>query len=273
MLRISKLVFVLLMLNACHMGNDNLESKVLAEVNGDEITVDQLQIEMLKVSPNLEGAEAAKKMLASLVDRQLLVQEALKFNLERAPEVIRAIESSKAQIYAEAYLAKKLAKLEAVSDDEVEEFVANHPGMFKQRKLFKTVDIAFVNDDLRLDVKLMERNIRTLESLETELRIKNIVYDKSNSQFLTDRLPLDILPKVSQLKQGDLLFVHNDHNVVVKSIDTILDMPSSNTMSISVARKLLSQQKKQAFINKEINRLQKLSTIKVFNDKVDMQFH
>lgn len=273
MLRISKLFLVLIMLTACHMGNDNLESKVLAEVNGDQVTVEQLQSEMLKVSPSLESAEAAKKILASLIDRQLLVQEALKFNLERSPEVIRAIESSKSQIYAEAYLAKKLAKLDAVSDSEVEAFVANHPGMFKQRKLFKTVDVAFVNDGFRLDVKSMERDITTLESLETALRIKNIVYDKSNSQFLTDRLPLDILARVSELKQGDLLFVHNDQNIVVKSIDSILDMPLSNTMSISVAKRLLIQQKKQAFIKTEINRLQKLATIKIFNDKVDIQFH
>jgi len=273
MLRISKLVLIVMTLNACHKGNDSLESQVLAKVNGDEVTVEQLHAEMSKISPSLESAEAAKKMLASLIDRQLLVQEALKFNLDRAPEVIQAIESSKAQIYAQAYMAKKLAKLEAVSDDEVEGFVSNHPDMFKHRKLFKTIDVAFTNDGLRLDVESMERHITTLESLETELRAKNIVYDKSNSQFLTDRLPLDILPRISHLKQGDLLFVHNDHSIVVKSIDSILDRPLSNALAMSAARKLLTQQKKQAFIKKEIARLQQLSTIKVFNDKVDMQFH
>lgn len=272
MIQIVTLVLVTLILNGCSQ-NEQEASKTLAVVNGDEITVGQLQSELAKAPLNENSNEVAKRMLTNLIDRQLLVQEALKFNLDRSPEVVQAIESSRAQIYAQAYMSKKLAKLQDVSDDEIGAFISHHPEMFAHRKLFKTFDVIFANDASRVDVKAMERDITTLESLEAELQVKNVVYDKSNNQFLTDRLPLSVLSKISQLQQGDLLFVHNENSIVVKSIQSIVEMPVTKEQAISAARKLLSQQKKQEFIKKEIDRLKNLSTIQIFNDKVDMRFH
>jgi EpsD family peptidyl-prolyl cis-trans isomerase len=270
MVQFFKVIVIALILGGCSQ-KDSSESQTLAIVNGDEITSHQLHAELKKAALSSDDSETAKKLLASLVDRQLLVQEALKFNLDRSPEVVEALESSKAQIYAQAYMSKKLTKLQDASDDEVSSFISHHPEMFQHRRLFKTVDIIFANSNL--DIKMMESEITTLEALEVELNTKNVMYDKSSGQFLTDRLPLSVLPKISHLQKGDLLFLHNNNSVIVKSIEAITEVPVTREAATSLARKILNQQKKQAFIQKEIVRLQELSTIKVFNEKVGMQLH
>lgn len=271
--RVSKLSLVLLLLSGCQQSDEMSASQVVATVNGEQLTMPQLQAEMTKLSASTKNADTAKKVLTNLIDRQLLAQEAVKLNLDRTPEVTQAIESSKAQIYAQAYMAKKMAKLPEISDEAASEFLRAHPEMFEQRKLFKTVDVTFTHDPAQLDIKAMEQAVTTLSSLEDTLHAKNIVYDKNSSQFLTDRLPLSVLSKVSHLHQGDLMYVHNDHEVIVKSIQDIIDVPTSKSSALLVAKKMLGQQQKQAYIKKEIERLQNLAGIQVFNEKIDSQYH
>jgi EpsD family peptidyl-prolyl cis-trans isomerase len=270
MVQFFKIIVIALITSGCGQ-KDSPESQTLAIVNGDQITLHQLQAELKKAALSSDDSEATKKLLASLVDRQLLVQEALKFNLDRSPEIVEAVESSKAQIYAQAYMSKKLTKLQDVSDDEVSSFISHHPEMFEHRRLFKTVDIIFANSNL--DIKTMETKTTTLEALESELNAKSIMYDKSSGQFLTDRLPLSVLPKISHLEKGDLLFAHNNNSVIVKSIEAITEIPVTKEAARSLARRILSQQAKQEFVQKEIVRLKELSTIKIYNEKVVMQLH
>lgn len=269
--RLHRLIIMTCMLTGCNNASNLTGSKVLATVNGDEITQDQVRSELLKSSPGMNAEQTEKQMLDSLIDRQLLLQEALKLNLDRAPEIIRAVESSKAQVYAQAYLSQKLAKI-SPTDQEVTDFIKSHPEIFEHRKLFKTVDVIFANDATHVDLNTMEQEITTLQGLQAELEARKVIYETNNSQFLTDRLPMAVLKKITHLSQGDLLFIHNGNTVVAKAIQSVNDVPMSDQMSLAVAKRLLSQQKKQNFIKNEIARLRKLSTIRVNDGKSVTQF-
>ena len=260
----------LLVLASCSgQNNANHNSQVLATVNGDEITAFALQSELKGAQQNQSDQDAAKKLLAGLIDRQLLVQEAIKLDLERAPEVVQAVESAKAKIYAQAYLSKKLAKIATASESDINTYIDSHPEKFRHRKVFKMQDVVFSNDVASLDLASLEKDAVTLQDVQAALDAKGIHYETGSSQFVTDRLPEPVLSKIKSMKKGDLLFLHNHNNIIVKSIDDITEQPMSAEHAHLLAERLLNQQKQQAYIAQEVARLKALSSIEVVDAELN----
>lgn len=106
-----------LILAACgeHGGGKNGQS--IVRVNDDEITVHQVNFQMQRMQVNEKNKDViAKQVISGLVDRQLLVQEALKTEMDRNPLVMQALEESKMQILAKAYLENKVANVSKPTD-------------------------------------------------------------------------------------------------------------------------------------------------------------
>jgi peptidyl-prolyl cis-trans isomerase C len=256
-------------LTACSSGESTQStSQVIARVNGDDITVSQVSAESQKIKTKVSDSEQLlKKMLTGLIDRQLLVQEALKLNLDRSQEVQEAVASAKAQIYAQAYIAKKLAKLTKPNEQEIKQFIDEHPQYFAERKVFNTIDIVF---DDQLDLNRLESEVTTIEALRNLLDTKGIQYQTVNNRFSTDGLPPALMDKIRQLKVGDLLFAHDHHKVIVKSVSSIDPHSLSGVQAEQIATRMLAEKGQQDFIVKEVSRLKALATIELFENNASL---
>jgi len=98
-------------LSACG-GKEKRVGQALASVNGEEITVLQLNDELQHANvPAVQQETASKQLLESLIDRQLLQNEAVKDKIDRDPKVVQAIERAKALIIAQAYMQKRIGAI------------------------------------------------------------------------------------------------------------------------------------------------------------------
>lgn len=252
-------------LSACKPNDQVINiSQVVAKVNGDEITANQVNAELRKVKAKSGDPSAiSAKVLESMISRQLLVQEATKLNLDRMPEVQDSIASAKAQIYAQTYIASKLAKLSVPTEDEVKQFVAQHPHYFQQRRVYITQDVLFENRPQTLDLNWLEANVTTIDQLKSVLNEKGIQYRITHNQFATDTLPDMLSEKINHVKTGDLIFAHDDNNFVIKLVTSIVPSPVTETQSLNMAAKILVEQRNQKFVAKEIERLKSLAKIEI----------
>jgi len=242
--------------------------KPIAKVNGDEITFNQFDKEFKSAKlTNETDPQVRAQFLSKMIDRQLLAQETIKLNLDRMPEVIDAVNSAKAQIYAQAYLAKKLGKLSAPDDREIAEYIENHPETFAHRKVFSTIDVIFPYDPVAFQMQSLQASVSDMKSLQAALDEHNIKYNMVNGNFSLDALPTVWADKLKQVKVGDLLFTHDKTKVIVKSISDISEAPMPDDGAKSYASKALYELKQQQFLNNEIARLRKLSQISTFDDK------
>lgn len=239
-------------------------SQVVARVNGDEITISQLNSELkkLKTKPN-QASDVTEKLLTGLIDRQLFIQEAFKLNLDRSAEVQEAIASATAQIYAQAYIAKKLAKAPLPSDEAIAQFVLEHPAYFEQRMIYNTEDIFFENTQDTLDMDWVESHVRDVNELRSVLHEKAIHFETVSSQFSTDTLSPDVLKKIQHVKIGDLIFAHDNNRVVVKSVKSVISSPASKARAFQIARYMLMEQRKQAIVSAEIARLKAFGRVEI----------
>ena len=112
-------------LPACDRASAGRGAQLAAKVNGAEISVDQLR-----------GAGNNAQALDRIIDRELLVQQALHAGLERDPAVRDAIDASRRQILAQAWL-DKVAAGKTVSRDEIHAFYAENPALFAERRVYR----------------------------------------------------------------------------------------------------------------------------------------
>jgi len=92
--RIGKFALILVVLGlvaSCGKKNgDDKASQSLVRVNGDDVTVLQLNNEMQRANVQAgQQDEAGKQIVSALVDRQILMQEAHKNKLDRNPRVMQ----------------------------------------------------------------------------------------------------------------------------------------------------------------------------------------
>ena len=112
-------------LPACDRASAGRSAQLAAKVNGAEISVSQLR-----------GAGNNAQALDRIIDRELLVQQALHAGLERDPAVRDAIDASRRQILAQAWL-DKVAAGKTVSRDEIHAFYAENPALFAERRVYR----------------------------------------------------------------------------------------------------------------------------------------
>jgi peptidyl-prolyl cis-trans isomerase C len=263
--------FSIVLLTACSPTEQSHSSdiNVIAKVNGDEITYSQFNIESQKIKVKIiDSVQLSQKLISGLIDRQLFAQEALKLGLDRNQEVQEAVNAAKTQIYAQAYIAKKVSKLPMPHEQEINQFVDQHPQYFAERKVVNTIDIIFENNNQQIDLHRLESQITTLEALRKFLNDKGIPFKTVNNRFSTDGLPFHILDKIKQLKAGDLLFAHDTNKVIVKAVSSIEPSFVSTTQAQQTATRLLLEQRQQDFIVQELNRLKALANIEVFESNL-----
>lgn len=242
------------------------QTQVVAKVNGDEITVHQINGEMQRLQlPVANPQKVAKQMLTSLIDRQLLVQEAQKLNLDRTPEVMQLVDAARAQIYAQAYLARKVSALGPATEKEVQQFMAEHAEVFSHRKVFTTSDVIFANDAAKVDVNQLQTLVSNAEELKAWLNSHQIHFEIAEETIPTEALPKQAVGLADQLKVGDLLFMHDDIKVVARSIANISEVPLSELQAKDMATKAVNERKRQQLILDEVQRLKKLAQIVVLD--------
>ncbi|WP_049638644.1 EpsD family peptidyl-prolyl cis-trans isomerase [Methylophilus sp. TWE2] len=248
------------------------QTQVVAKVNGDEITVHQINGEMKRLQvPVANPQKVAKQMLGSLIDRQLLVQEAQKLNLDRTPEVMQLVDAARAQIYAQAYLARKVSALGPATEKEVQQFMVEHPEVFSHRKVFTTSDIIFANDSAKVDTNQLQTLVSNAEELKVWLNSHQIHFELAEETIPTEALPKQAVGLADQLKVGDLLFMHDDIKVVARSIANIADVPLSEQQAKDMATKAVNERKRQQLILDEVQRLKKLAQIEVLDPNLKQE--
>ena len=150
-----KLLFIvafsgLLLTSSALMAEDQLvEDKVLATVNGQNVTESQLEVAALQSKVNFKEItpEQKKLLTEALINRQLVLDEAIKANYDKTPDISARVKALTESFIAANYLAT-IAKEFKVDEAAMKAYyeknvVANTQNEYKARHiLVKTEDEA-----------------------------------------------------------------------------------------------------------------------------------
>lgn len=256
-------------LAGCNKDGAPKESKpgqALASVNGEEITVLQLNEELQRLGVSAQQQQVAgKQVLQALIDRELLEGEAAREKLDRDPKVMQAIERARSLIIAQAYMQKRIGEPVRPTPAEVEDYFNKNPQFFANRKQFAMNELILSAADLSPEVRAAADQAKSLEEVAVFLDARNIKYGRAQVTRSTADLNPQLSSKLLSMDKGQLFAVKEGDRAMLISIAEVRDAPVTLAIAGPQISQYLMNKKNKELAATEIQRLRGTAKVAYLN--------
>jgi peptidyl-prolyl cis-trans isomerase C len=215
------------------------KGQVIAVVNGEEITVGELNQEARARGISIGNDPAARaRVMRDLVDRKILAAQAVRENVDRNPEHLLAARRLNELLLVQELIARRRGPAEP-TDAEVAAFIKAHPHAFDQRV---SIRMAQITVPKKLTAKLQAdlSTATTLEQAEQLLRAAGVSGARSEQVWDSANLPeattQRLLPSI-----GGLLLLPAGPGMSIVQVLSITPQPTPPEQRVSTAREWLKQ--------------------------------
>lgn len=240
-------------------------TQVAAKVNGEEISVHQINFVMQR-TPGLtadRAVEAKNAILDRLIEQEILVQAADKGRLDRDPEVLQRLEAAKREILARAHLERVAAAVPKPDEKEIAEFFAAQPQLFANRRVYKFHEIGLASRPANWSE--LEKQLLPTKSIEEAAAVlRQHKIDPAIATNVTrpsEQLPLALLPKFEQLKEGDVVIYPMNNGIVIAQVQAIRAEPVDQKRAGPIIEQFLLNKKRSEAVQAETKQLRETATI------------
>lgn len=275
-LRVGALAVLLALgLGACSKKGEGAASgqatQVAAKVGDSEISVHQINQVLSRApvrDPSKEGVQAAsKQVLERLIDQQLAVDAATADNLHRSPEVIAALEAARRDVLARAYVQKIAGSVAKATPEEISQYYRDHPALFSERRVFNLQELRLADPGAALaDVRKLTDQGKPVEEIVAFLKEKSLSFTGGNATRAAEQLPLDLLPKLHALKDGDYLIAQNGKAATVIRVAGSQQAPITEEKARPAIEQFLNNRRIGEAVAAEMKRMRGATTITYMGD-------
>lgn len=251
---------------------DKSQTQVVAKVNGDEISIHQLNQQMSRIGqvPEDQAKAVSRQVLDRLVDQQLLQQQALKAKLDRDPKVLQALEAARSEILTQAYMEQQLAAAKKPTDQEISEFYTKHPELFEKRRLYRLQEMAVaVGRDKLPEIEAGVKAAKDLNSIGEWLKSKGYQFSASGNVRAAEQLPLELLPRLQQMKDGEIVLIPTERAINIVMLVASQEQPVDQTKAKPLIEQYFVNQAKSDIAKKSLEKLRneaKIEYVGAFSD-------
>ncbi len=226
--RMMKLGACTLLLVVAGCGDDKAPkpSQVLARVNGQEITVLQLNYLLAQNANQPETQQRSKQqLLEELIQQELLVQKADDLKLDRNPNVLQALEFTKRQVLAQAAYGQLSGSDKPMAESEIRTYYNAHPQLFAERQVYELtvflVPVTALNDALKQGLNGSHNEIETSQLLDQA----KVAYTRTASKVPAEVLPPQVVEPLRKINPGDIVQVQEGDNMVLMQLKARHEVP------------------------------------------------
>ncbi len=258
---------------------DKASTQVVAKVNGDEISIHQVNFQLGRLSQSNQAQlneeqskEAAKQILARLVDQQLLKQKALELKLDREPNVLQAIEASKSEILAQAYLEQLMTKAPKPTSEKVDAFYQENPELFEKRRVFRLQElIVEVDPSKHAEVEASIKNLKSINEIATWLKSNNYPFNANSNVRAAEQLPLGLLKKIQPLKDGEFVALPSGKSLNIVHLAASQSKPITRDKAGPIIEQYFMNQNKASLAKTEMAALNNKAKVEFVGAFADMK--
>lgn len=246
-------------------------SQVAAKVNNSEISVHQINYVLTRSGANAANPEQAAKLrkdvLEKLIDQQLAVDMAVEKKLDRSPEVMSALEAARREILARAYAEQIAGAQQKPTVDEARDYYAKNPALFAERRIFSMQEI-IVPESAGTAAALREMVAanKSMEEIARFLKGKDIKFAGNAATRPAEQIPLELLPKVHALKDGQAIVLENGNALTVMRLAASQSQPVNADQALPRIQQFLANQRAGEATGKEMKALRDKAQISYVGD-------
>jgi EpsD family peptidyl-prolyl cis-trans isomerase len=259
-------------ISACSGGGDSAKpTQVAVKVNKDEITVLQVNEQLARAGSALTPDQldpATRRIIGSLVNQQLLVQQAVERKLDRDPAVVAALEAARLNILSQAYVQRVIAPQAKPSEQEVRQYYADNPALFAERKAYRLQELTIeATPDQQAMIQGAAAGATSLKRLAEFLHEKKIPFSADSGVRTAEQLPLTHLAQIAKLKPGNVLVYDSGKNRI-SAIEVLASelQPVDDKRATPVIEQFLSNRKREELAAGELKRLREAAKIDYVGD-------
>ncbi len=215
--------------------------QVAAVVNDSEISVHQVKAYLVR-NPGLSalGDAAGRRALDALIEQEMAAQAARRLNLDKAPAVIQAMELAKREVLARAYQDELAAKADQPDSEAIRKYYDDHPELFSNRKQY-TLTQTLVKGDASALAGLKDKVEHTVsfDALKQLLESQPVQFSSQTGTQWAEDLPMDLLPKLVFLKDGQSLVVPQTTGMALLTVIKAEPKPLSRNTATEAIKSVL----------------------------------
>jgi EpsD family peptidyl-prolyl cis-trans isomerase len=246
--------------------SEQKSGQALVKVGKEEVTALQLNEELQRVNvPVAQQAQARKQILESLVDRQVLLNQAMEDKVDRDPKVVQAIERAKALIIAQAYMQKHTGTPAKPTKEEIQAYFDKNPLLFTQRKVIDLRQLNIATSDMSDELKKEIDGAKSLDEVAGWLDRNNIKYARQQISRSTAELAPALSAKLVTLPKGQLFIVREGDRSTLMTITDIKETPVDLASAEAQITQFLANSRTKDAAAAELARLRAVAKIEYLN--------
>ena len=209
-------VFMSILLAGC---DKKPEGQVAAVVNGDEITLKEINAEIggANIPAGADTKEIQRSALQRIVERRLLAQSASEDGLDKTPDyLIRSRQLNDALLVQ--LLGQRAEKSFQVPDQQtIDKFMTDNPSMFGGRKMYVVDRIQFALPSDMKQLKALE-TAHSMAEVATKLNDLGVRFERGAAKMDSAQLGQQRLDQILALPDGEPFVIPENGMVTVAVI-------------------------------------------------------
>lgn len=277
MVRISKQLLLIaaasLALAACDQKGAKPEGQVVATIDGQEVTINEMKMEANGLGQQAAGV--SQKLiesvgLARVLERKMLAAEAKRRKLDQSPQFVLAKARNDENLLVQALQAEVAGKVSETPREAAQKFIEENAIIFGDRRILILDQIQFLQTPL-MD-KLPLTDVKNMAAVERQLLDANIEFRRAPQQIDTLLLDPRLSKEIVRLAQGPngepFMFTDQPAGapapiVYINVVSDQKNEPFTGERAISYAQQLIQRQEISKRLQAELTRLRELNKGKI----------
>ncbi|OAN66844.1 EpsD family peptidyl-prolyl cis-trans isomerase [Sphingomonas sp. TDK1] len=213
------------------------KGQVVASVDGDEITVFELnaEVQASQVPPGTDRKLAEQLALQRIIERKILVKVAREQKLDKTPAFLIQQRRADELILATMLRDKIASGIAQPTDAEIAQYQTAHPDRFAQRKIYSIEQIVFPPPGSADKFKQFAP-LKTLDQLAAKLTADGVQFRRAPSQIDTAALPPEIAGKIAALPPQEMFILPSQQGLTANVITgvTIQPLPADQARELAL---------------------------------------
>ena len=217
--------------------------QVVAVVNGEEITLQELNAEIgdAQLPKNMDAKEIQKRLLQRIVDRRLIAMAARKDGIDKDQEyLLRQRQTDDALL--RDLLGQRTERTFRIPDEAaIKKYMAAHPTIFANREIFQMDRLQFAMPSDANVVRKLESD-HTMEAVAAKLTSLGITFSRGLAEVDSATLPPLMVERIKSLPPGEPFLVPQPGGISAAVITSTRPAPLAPGQARSVAVQLMRKE-------------------------------